>query len=572
MYVAQATDLPTAVAGTGTIPARTMAAGIYALTADRVGVDLANNFGVVTNPNDTALSKKPNWVTDEVLNPPVPPATNSTATTDNVRSPWRISLDAAGNIIAADWSTSSGGLKWASPNLTSGGALLAIQDGEDPTNFAVRNSAQDDLHSRITSEPYVTGSIGNNLTVTAFDALLEPVPDTSPADRLNIWRWNIGNHDFTANPLGYDGTNLPPQQDFVVPDLVIAGNKLAGQANINGATLITSVPGVLVNMNYSPQHDLYYITQPRSNGTEASLMIVDANLTADPTGQTPLLLWSSLDYSRDNGFDGCVLSTGTLCGGAVYAETNGEDIFRMAGSVELSPDGTKMYVRRQQVLGNATGTAVNENPHLGLSTSVPWAVIEIPLDANGLPVITIDDKGTPQKSDDQITNFSGFQIVNPGAAPANHELEFDAAGNAYITHSTSEVLQVFSPGGSWTAKTTSAGLFSLAPFTPPMGGVAGDYNDNGVVDAADYVVWRDLLGSSTQLENEGSGVTPGMVTPEDYTTWRANFGKTPAPGRRQRGGCARTRHVLVSHARDCHVRRWPAPAQLVLARPGGRVN
>lgn len=58
----------------------------------------------------------------------------------------------------------------------------------------------------------------------------------------------------------------------------------------------------------------------------------------------------------------------------------------------------------------------------------------------------------------------------------------------------------------------------------PIEGVAGDYNNNGTVDAADYVVWRKLLGTNTQLENEGENATPGMVTTEDYDTWRANFG------------------------------------------------
>ena len=30
----------------------------------------------------------------------------------------------------------------------------------------------------------------------------------------------------------------------------------------------------------------------------------------------------------------------------------------------------------------------------------------------------------------------------------------------------------------------------------------GDYNDNGIVDAADYTVWRDHLGQSFALSNE----------------------------------------------------------------------
>lgn len=60
--------------------------------------------------------------------------------------------------------------------------------------------------------------------------------------------------------------------------------------------------------------------------------------------------------------------------------------------------------------------------------------------------------------------------------------------------------------------------------------VPGDYNNNGVVDAADYVVWRKSNGTNTQLQNEVSGTTPGSVTNEDYTAWRARFGNTSGSG------------------------------------------
>jgi hypothetical protein len=53
--------------------------------------------------------------------------------------------------------------------------------------------------------------------------------------------------------------------------------------------------------------------------------------------------------------------------------------------------------------------------------------------------------------------------------------------------------------------------------TPP----SGDYNDNGAVDAADYVAWRNALNTSTTLPNDPS---PGMVTSADFDTWRTNFG------------------------------------------------
>jgi hypothetical protein len=61
-------------------------------------------------------------------------------------------------------------------------------------------------------------------------------------------------------------------------------------------------------------------------------------------------------------------------------------------------------------------------------------------------------------------------------------------------------------------------------------GVPGDYNSNGVVDAADYVVWRNNLGTAFALPNEVSGVTPGSVTTDDYNAWRARFGNISGAG------------------------------------------
>ena len=59
--------------------------------------------------------------------------------------------------------------------------------------------------------------------------------------------------------------------------------------------------------------------------------------------------------------------------------------------------------------------------------------------------------------------------------------------------------------------------------------VAGDYNGNGIVDAADYTIWRNHLGQSFQLANEG-GITPGVVNADDYSFWKSRFGATSGSG------------------------------------------
>jgi hypothetical protein len=62
--------------------------------------------------------------------------------------------------------------------------------------------------------------------------------------------------------------------------------------------------------------------------------------------------------------------------------------------------------------------------------------------------------------------------------------------------------------------------------TASMIALAGDYNDDGKVDAADYVVWRKVEGTTTLLPNDLFG---GMIDERQYNQWRANFGE-PAGG------------------------------------------
>jgi hypothetical protein len=84
-----------------------------------------------------------------------------------------------------------------------------------------------------------------------------------------------------------------------------------------------------------------------------------------------------------------------------------------------------------------------------------------------------------------------------------------------------------------------------APFSRVVGGridmgaveyqpnpLPGDYNFDGVVDAADYTVWRDTLGSTSDLRADASGPTVGtpngIIDQADYDFWKARYGNTLA--------------------------------------------
>ena len=64
------------------------------------------------------------------------------------------------------------------------------------------------------------------------------------------------------------------------------------------------------------------------------------------------------------------------------------------------------------------------------------------------------------------------------------------------------------PGLSWNTSQLAAGMLSVA--------IPGDFNLDGSIDAADYVVWR---------KNPG-----GIYTPADFNIWRAHFGQTAGSG------------------------------------------
>jgi hypothetical protein len=117
---------------------------------------------------------------------------------------------------------------------------------------------------------------------------------------------------------------------------------------------------------------------------------------------------------------------------------------------------------------------------------------------------------------DQITARFGEQVFT-------HTLSYDLIGNFYVGYR-----EGISGAVSANLARHNPPIFDL--FSAAPAGVPGDYNNNGKVDAADYVLWRN----GGPLQNEVDA--PGTVNAADYTEWRARFGNPPGSGSGQLGG------------------------------------
>jgi hypothetical protein len=142
--------------------------------------------------------------------------------------------------------------------------------------------------------------------------------------------------------------------------------------------------------------------------------------------------------------------------------------------------------------------------------------------------------GTLTQSKDGIFMISGMAtlggtlefLLPEGFRPRlNDTYQILTAGSVLGTFN-STILPDLESGLSWTVEYTSTSV-SLKVIE----GVPGDYNEDGTISAADYVVWRNSLGQTgAGLPADGNG--DNAVDSADYGVWRAHFGQaTNSAGR-----------------------------------------
>ena len=175
----------------------------------------------------------------------------------------------------------------------------------------------------------------------------------------------------------------------------------------------------------------------------------------------------------------------------------------------------------------------------------------------GVPNNTLTLNVNPATGEAQIVNGTDFAVsiesyvisspngslnfANGPAADTWNSLQDQGAsgGNWYEANpSSTRISELLVEGGMVLGPDDTVNLGS--PFNDTLGAEdlvfqfalvgnsAGDYNDNGLIDAADYVMWRNAFSSgSNSLPNDP---TPGQVDESDYQYWRSHFGDSVVPG------------------------------------------
>jgi T5SS/PEP-CTERM-associated repeat protein len=118
----------------------------------------------------------------------------------------------------------------------------------------------------------------------------------------------------------------------------------------------------------------------------------------------------------------------------------------------------------------------------------------------------------------QIPLINGF---NPSAGQS-----FDLLNWGSISGTFSSISLPTLAGLTW----NTSQLYTTGVISVVSAGLAGDYNGNGIVDAADYTVWRDTLGNAVAASSGADGNANGVIDQADYDVWKSNFGNHAGSG------------------------------------------
>ena len=367
----------------------------------------------------------------------------------------------------------------------------ALQIGATPGFFADRNynGKLDDVavfNQALSPTELATVMSGD------FSSFISPLPQPTSAE----WQTStFGTWNTSSNWLPY----VSPNSTQITP--------VFGGTTTTATTVVSDQAVTVKGLTFN--HTLSYalagsgsITIDSGGAGNGSISVLNAGGAVTHEIQLPVQLSSNVDVS---------VATGTTLEFDHRLELNGHTM-SLSGDGRLnvnndSSTGTSGLLSNSGTLGGAgkiTGDLVN--------TAAGTLAVELlgagPLDVQGLTVTgsaTLD--GTlliDLASGFTPSNGAMFTVLNAGSIiDSGLDLAGDSDGFSYLVMGGSSLVLTFGTA------------------------LEGDYNGDHVVDAADYTVWRDKLGTNEVLPGDPIG---GTIDNDQYVQWKANFGHTAGSG------------------------------------------
>jgi hypothetical protein len=225
-------------------------------------------------------------------------------------------------------------------------------------------------------------------------------------------------------------------------------------------------------------------------------------------------------------------STGLqIFNGGQFAVTGGQgDIFgavsnSAGGEIAVAGDSTAVF---HDAIANSGTITIAPGSQMVTLENLSFAAGS----ALGVQLAAVDPTAKPTE---------GFgQAVTSGQATLAGDLDVSLASGFQPT--LGDTFQIVTAGGGRSGTFATENLPATSGFwdwavvytsnavtLAVVPALAGDYNANGVVDAADYIVWRKMLGrNGIGLAADGNG--NAVVDQGDYTVWQNNFGAVSGSG------------------------------------------
>jgi hypothetical protein len=193
-----------------------------------------------------------------------------------------------------------------------------------------------------------------------------------------------------------------------------------------------------------------------------------------------------------------------------------------SGVASRGYDTTQTIVRSTIIAGNANGDVDFVTGGVNTFQSGGYNLIGVGTAASAFHE-ALDQTGVADPRLGPLTDNGGFELPDGTRilthAPLPGSPAIDAGDASVITGQND--LPLFDERGTPFSR-TFGGRIDIGALESQPNPLAGDYNFNGVVDAADYTIWRGTLGATNDLRADGDG--NGVIDSGDFDFWRAHFG------------------------------------------------